>query len=464
MEVMFMTRLHASYTKWLLALLLSLSIAFAQTAAFAAEPSVSTSQGDGAAEYKQFLQEKFDVRLSGTVTKGKFIEVVAKILDYKYSGESDSDKSGKEVAFKDLSADGALFPAAAALYEKGILEGPEVQADQILSKSLAISIAVRAADVKELAYTYGPEKVNNVLSRLQLTSSGLDPKLAQELAAAVDTGLLPAEFFANFKPASEADDQLVSVLLGKILITKGLYKNYIGYVNDADIYGKLQGAYVTSDIIDAPKLQATANEALKQKLVTGYSLKDSRFKPNFIDSLSLTYGHSNFNHAVQLIGLLRSEHLNAKVQFEPKTSAFIHLAEWGPPGPNVVQIENGNFIAYEKEYDLEFEFTTVQDKAAFQNVILTYAKKNVKDQTGLIASSWWQPLYYSLTELKDYEVITNNLITDKDSPYTVHSFSLNEDSANVAAGFKAINPDAIITPYTFWVDKPFFNYLHGEAL
>ena len=192
-------------------------------------------------------------------------------------------------------------------------------------------------------------------------------------------------------------------------------------------------------------------------------MKDSRFEPNFIQSLSLIYGHSNYKHAVQLIGLLRSEGLNAKVQFEPKTSAFVHLAEWGDPGPNVVQIANGNFIAYAKEYDLEFEFNTAVDKAAFDSVIESYAKKNEDGQAGLIASSWWQPLYYSSTELKGYEIITNNLITDADSPYTVNPFSLNEDSAKVVAGLKAIDPDVTITPTEFWVDKPFFRYLHGES-
>jgi len=180
--------------------------------------------------------------------------------------------------------------------------------------------------------------------------------------------------------------------------------------------------------------------------------------------LSLIYGHSDFKHAIQLIGLLRSEGLNAKVQFEPKTSAFIYLAEWGDPGPNVVQIENGNFISYAKEYDLEFEFANAADKAAFQDVILTYAKKNEDGQAGLIVESWWQPLYYSQTELKDYEVITNNFITDPDSPYTVNPFSLNEDSAKVIAGLKAIDPNVIVTPIQFWVDKPFFRYLHEESI
>jgi hypothetical protein len=451
-----MKRLQASYAKLLVAVLFTLSVVFTQTVAYAAQPITNVLQADGAAEYKQFIAEKFNISLEGTITKGQFIKAVANILNYK--------PTGKEVTFSDLKADDKLFPAAAALYENGILGGPDVQAEQPLSSIVAVSIAVRAAGLKELAYTYPTDKVALVLKSLNQSKNGLAKKAAQELAAAADAGLLPTELWSSFKPSKAADTELINTLLGKILVTKGLYKHYIGYVNDADIYAKLSDAFVTSDIIHAPKLQLLVNTALEQNLITGYSLKDSRFNPNFINSLSLIYGHSDLNHAVQLIGLLRSEGLNAKVQFEPKTSAFIYLKEWGDPGPNVVQIANGNFISYAKEYDLEFEFSSKEQKAAFQGAVLAYAKKNVKDQTGLIASSWFQPLYYSSTELQDYEVITNNYITDKDSTYTVNPFSLNEDSAKVVAGLKAIDPDAIVTPYKFWVDKPFFNYLHGESL
>jgi hypothetical protein len=108
-----------------------------------------------------------------------------------------------------------------------------------------------------------------------------------------------------------------------VLIFKDQYKHYIGNTNDDDIYTKLLDAYRTSNIIKAPELQTIVDSALKQNLATGYNLKDSRYNSNFIESLSLVYGHENINHAIQLIGLLRSEGIQAKVQFEPKTSAFI---------------------------------------------------------------------------------------------------------------------------------------------
>ncbi|MDQ0063021.1 hypothetical protein [Paenibacillus harenae] len=451
-------------TKLVAAFLLSFSLLFTQATAFAATPETvkavttapaSVSAKDGAAQYKQFLQEKYDIQLSGKVTKGQLISAVADIFDY--------EPSGKEIAFTDLAADEPVFNAAAALYEKGILAGPSIQADGQLTNYVAVAIALRAADLKELALTYPAAKADSVLAKLQVKKDTLSAKAAQEVAAAFDTGLLPASLGQGFKPNAPASDELIHSLLGQVLITKGLYKKYIGYTSDSDIYAKLSTAYETSDLIDAPKLQKLVNTALEQELVTGYSIKDTRFEANFIDSLSLIYGHSDFKHALQLIGLLRSEGIDAKVQFEPKTSAFLFLADWGDPGPNVVKIANGNYIAFAKEYDLAFEFTTTADKAAFDGIIEKYAKKNAEDQQGLIFGSWWQPLYYSNTELAGYEQITNNLISDPDSTYTVNSFSLKEDSAKVVQGFKAIDPDAVITPFAFWVDKPFFRYLHGEA-
>ncbi|BFT70926.1 hypothetical protein [Paenibacillus sp. P36] len=203
---------------------------------------------------------------------------------------------------------------------------------------------------------------------------------------------------------------------------------------------------------------------MKKNLITGYNLKDSRFDANFDPKQSLTYGHSDIKHAIQLIGLLRSENIQAKVQLEPKTSAFIYLKEWGEPTQTedyqVVQIENGNFIAYAKEYDIEFEFDSAEQKNKFQQIILQYAKKNSNDQTGLIYSSWWQPLYYSLSELKDYKVIANNKVSK--GHYYAQSFSLSDKSEEVVAGLKKINPGLNVDSYKFWVDEPFYNYLLGD--
>jgi hypothetical protein len=365
-----------------------------------------------------------------------------------------------------LDASSPYFEAAAALRGNGILSGSEVYASRELSAFQAVFIAVKAAGLSELAYSYPQSKTAGALAKLHLKTDAFQSVTAsQEVAAAIDAGLVAPAYYKELKPGAPAKKAFVEQLLGQVLSVKGLYEHYIGRTSDADIYAKLIDSYRTSDVIEAPELEKVVNDALEQGLVTGYNLKDSRYDSNFIDSLMITYGHSDIKHAVQLIGLLRSEGIDAKVQFEPKTSAFVHLLEWGEPSPDndnrYKKLDNGNYIASAKEYDISFEFKSTADKERFQPIILQYAKKNSDDTKGLIAGSWWQPLYYSPTEMKDYDIITNNKITG-DGPYYAQSFSLNKDSEAIVAGFRKIAPKAHVSTYTFWVDRPFYNYLTGD--
>lgn len=441
------------------AILLSTSaISWATAADVHTNPAASASTSI-VKEYALFLQEKHGVVLQEKVTKGQFVAAIAGALDY--------ETPAKAVTFTDLADGSPFYKEAAALYEKGILTSTTVKASTRLSALEAVQLSLKAADLEELAYTYPTAKVKTALSKLKLNWSegAYGSKGAQELAAAVDAGLLPSEYYGEIKNGGTASQALATFLIGKVLEVKGQYKHYVGYSSDSDIYAKLNDAYDTSDIIKAPELQKIVDEALKQDLVTGYNLKDSRYDANFVDSLSLVYGHSDFQHALQLIGLLRSENINAKVQFEPKTSAFIYLKEWGDPGVSdlyeVVQIENGNYIEYAKEYDLAFEFASSADKSRFDQIVLQYAKKNEDNQPGLIYGSWWQPLYYSLTELNDYKKITNNKI--EKGHYYAQSFSLKEKSAAVTSGFIKLDPTLKVINYDFWVDGPFYNYLNGES-
>jgi hypothetical protein len=398
------------------------------------QSSSATLASSAAKEYTLFLKEKYKVVFQEKVTRGQYASAVTAVL--------------------------GSTPSATAV-------SASAKVSDRLSAIEAVQLSLKAADLEELAYTYPKDKVKKSLAKLKLNwkAEAYSSKSAQQLAAAVDTGLLTADYYGLIKNNSAATSSLSAVLLGKVLEVKGHYKHYIGNSSDSDIYAKLNDAYATSDIIKSPELQKIVDEALKQDLVTGYNLKDTRYDSNFVDSLSIVYGHSELKHALQLIGLLRSEGISAKVQLEPKTSAFIYLKEWGDPGVSdlyeVVQIENGNYIEYAKEYDIAFEFNTTSDKAKFDQIVLQFAKKNEDKQLGLIYGSWWQPLYYSLTELTNYKKISNNKIVK--GHYYAQSFSLKEKSAKVTSGFKKLDPTVNVINYDFWVDGPFFNYLNGES-
>ncbi|BAH44219.1 hypothetical protein BBR47_32420 [Brevibacillus brevis NBRC 100599] len=394
------------------------------------------------AEWNSFLQQQYGVTFDKTVTREQFEKALLKIVSATTS-----------ISEKDLSAK-TFLPASKDSSKLLVWE--------------AVSAAAKAAELKELGYTYSEEKVATALKKAGISykkGGTLTLQAAQELAVAVDTGLVSANALKSASVEGAVTAELASQLLAKVAEFHGSAKNYLGTIADEEIFGKLAQAWNESQIIKAGELQELVDKGLKQNLITGYNLKDAAFDPHFDPQRTITYGHSDIAHAIQLIALLKSEGVDAKVQFEPKTSAFIYLKEWGEPVQTadyqVVQIENGNYIAYAKEYDLSLEFDSVEAKKKFQPLVLKYAKRDQEDMTGLLKASWWQPLYHSRTELADYAVITNNVL--KDGRYVVQSFSLNEESPKVVEGFQKLNAKVKVETYKFWVDQPFFHYLNGES-
>ncbi|WP_241158341.1 hypothetical protein [Cohnella candidum] len=440
------------------ALAVSLLVGAQPVSHTSAAATTTAAKEISSAEFAAFLKDKFNVALPARITRGEFI------LDLAASVRL--EPADAPVTFADLPSSSPYYDAANTLYKNGVLASDTVNSSASLTAINAVQLSVRAAGLKELAASYPQAKAELAIAKLPIRADKLNLQTRQELAAAVDTGLLPSAYYNQLKSGAGVTADLANVLIGKTLVFRGQYKHYIGSVSDPDIYAKLTDAYNASVIIRSDKLQKVVDAALEQGLVTGYNLKDSRYEPNFIESLTLVYGHSDLKHAIQLIGLLRSEGIDAKVQFEPKTSAFVYLKEWGDPGVSdqyeVRQIANGNYIEYAKEYDIAFEFNQSADKNRFNEIISTYAKKNKEDQPGLIANSWWQPLYYSLTALPDYKIITNNKITA--DRYYAQSFSLKEQSQAVIDGFKKVDPSVTVEHYDFWTDVPFYNYLNGESL
>lgn len=452
-----MTKPVSSAAKFVAALLLSAAL-FVQVPF--SNASAASAQANNAGEYAVFLEDKYDITVDATSTKGEYIQYVANVLQAAAPQE--------QVAFTDLDANDDTYASAAALYNKGILSSTSVGANEQLKPYVATLIALRASNLKELALTYPQAKVDAAFKQLGISANSFNTATAQEIAAAVDTGLIPAEFYAEFAAKAPASEELVNTLLAKVLTFNGSYKQYIGNVSDADIASKFYTAFKTSNIIQIPSLQQFVDSALKGDVITGYNMKDDRYDANFVPALTITYGHSNVKHAIQLLGLLQSENIDAKVQFEPKTSAFVHRKEWGEPvideNNQSVLTENGNYIHYSKEYDLKLEFSNVEDKTAFEAIILQYAKKNADDQQGLIAGSWWQPLFYTLEDVtsEGYKQIANNKIVD--GHYYVQTFSLVDDAAKVQEGFAKLDPKVEVESYNFWTNEAFFNYLNGEGL
>ncbi|MEM1484413.1 hypothetical protein V6615_05975 [Oscillospiraceae bacterium PP1C4] len=345
------------------------------------------------------------------------------------------------------------------------VQSESMKAEEAVSFLDAVKLAVIGANFEELALTYPAEKSAASLKKNGVEKS-IDSAYASYLACAFDTLLITKEQAAAADANTALDKATAMELLMAVADANGTARNFIGYTDEADIYSKLINAREAFVMFDNEKLSSIGAQAVMNKVTTGYNLRNSNYDAKFIPELTLRYGHSTTKHASQLLGLLASEGIVAKVQLEPKTSIFEYLPEWGdipPATPEyVVERINDNLIlAFSSEYDMVFEFATQEDKLKFDGLIMDYAKKDAEDQKGLLFASWWQPLYVSSVEMKEgYNQIYDNVITD--GVYSLHPFCLPEDLEKVAAGFKAIDPAVKIEAVPLWCDEPFYRYLKGD--
>ena len=418
--------------------------------------------GEAGSRYRapevQFLEEKYAICFGSVITRGEFISALAKVLSLDYTEQSSR--------MEGITQNSEYFKAANALYKNGVLTERKLDVGSRLTSIHAVALAVRASGLKEVADTYHPQKTDVALSKLGLSSNEILPPLANELAVAIDSGLLPPSGYEEIACNASVTPELAAVLLARVLSFHGEYSpaNYLGYIVDEDIYGKVYTAWKNANLDKSEKLLEAASKGIAQGLITGYNLRVKNNTHRFDERRTIRYGHSSITHALQLIAVLKSEGLNAKVQFESKTSAYIYLKEWGEPTITtdfaVSKLDNGNYVAYAKEYDISFEFQTVEQKQKFETIIFKYAKKDRTNQQGLIYDAWWKPVYTSLTPITGYQTITDHVITD--DHYEIHILSLTEKSLAVIAGLMAINPNMQINAQTVWVDKPFYQYLLGE--
>jgi hypothetical protein len=352
---------------------------------------------------------------------------------------------------------------AAAVTLVGEVETPQALDLDGFTGLEAVLYALYYANLDELAYTYPEAKVTEALQKLDDVSAALPLAHRQELAAAIDAGLLNTDCVDADALASPVSGEFAGYVLGQVLELTGRYENFFGYTTDPDIYSRLIYAWNAFNQVLQPEITGPANQLIRDGVITGYNVKRTTLNADFNSELSIVYGHANINHARQLIALLRSEDIMAKVLLEPKTSAFLYLAEWGEPTASpefqIEPLDDGNYIAYAKEFDLAFEFSSIEDRDRFDEIIKAYAKKDEDNEPGLIVGSWWQPLYSSRVELPEYIAVVNNVAFIGD--FYIQSFSLVEKSDAVLEGFRAAYPDGDVQVWDLWVNQAFYNYLIG---
>lgn len=363
---------------------------------------------------------------------------------------------------------GTVSPATFNAALSKIAEGVRVDENAKLTVGAAVKAAVKAAGLEELALVYSPEKA--AASTAGCTK--IEEAYLPYVACALDTSLASG----TWRFSEALDGETATQLLMNAVNISGQGRNYLGESDDPDIYQKLQSAWATFGNFDDEKLSKLGADLVIANASTGYNLKYDGYNANFLPEYTLQYGHSDITHAVQLIGLLNSEGIEAKVALEPKTSIYEYLVEWGDPATltmtptyEVKPIEGGRYLCYATEYDMKLEFNTIADKNRFDSLIAKYAKKWDSNTDGngnpvepLLAGAWWQPLYTSTVPMQDsknFTLIQDNVI--RNGGYSIHPFSVTDGAAAIAKVVKEKAPELKVEPVDLYVNHAFYNYLTG---
>ena len=352
----------------------------------------------------------------------------------------------------------------------GAVGGEPIKAEALSAEALSdgavVEAGIKLAGLDELAQSYLNDAVPDKAAKV-LEANGIltEEEYVPYVACAADL-----ELYAKDTPFD------VETFLYRCLEIAGKGRHYLGRVTDADLMEEMRAVLDSMSIFDNWELDALGTELVMDGIVTGYGLKYAGYDARFLDAYTLKYSHSDYQHAIQLVGLLRSEGMDAYVQIEPKVSIYEYLKEWGTPAaPSptyaVQQTDNGRYLCYSVEYDLMIEFDSADDKEKFHGLIETYAKKydDRVDENGdvtakLLAESWWQPLYSSGTPMRngEFQEMIDNTIYDRTGKYSIHTFTLTEGADAVVDKVGEIAPELTMSPFKVYVNPAFVRYITGE--
>jgi uncharacterized membrane protein len=379
------------------------------------------------------------------------------------------DEMEKRMKFIDSGDSGTdvFIVALISLFGKDVLENSEGAASCSqtgeISNLSAISLLVSAGGLRELASTYSDSKIAKSLEELYPGFLETIPSKEerQALALAVDLNLLFKGRLMVMNIHAPLDHDFAFHLLEKIQAFRKSDKKFIGYVTQYDIISKLQDYWEKSAKVSSEKLERVMKKAVTQHVIKGYQIKKLDDLAHFDEDLKIIYSHSTFKHIKQLIGLLVSENLQAKIQLEPKHSSFIYLDEWEKtPDLNLEKIAGGFSIAHKHEFDIVMEFGTQKQRDRFREIIEAFAKRENSNQQNLLFDSWYQPLYCSEVPVDEYYQITNLALGNQ--THVVHAYCKEQDAEKVMNWLQKKSPDLDLSATALWVNDAFYRYLEGD--
>ena len=310
--------------------------------------------------------------------------------------------------------------------------------------------SVNKLEMTELSNTYSKEKIERSLKGYKKLKKEKLEELASK-AVLVDLQAITVDDLNYSKNINLKLENYINNF-------KDISENSLGNISDKNIIERINRKYSTFKVIEKNSLIDSLNIALAKKLTTGYNIKIKSTYANFNPELSLSYGHNGIKHANQLIALMKSEGLDAKVQIEPKTSAYLHMPDWGEPAtPNIV-MEDGQIVITPLEYDLQFEFKDKADKMKFIQLIDKYAKKDEVDEENLIYDAWWQP-FLQTEKIDGFEKLIVNIASEGE--YEAYVLTLPEKSDALIKEL-AKNKNLKLKTKEVYVNPSFYRFMLGE--
>lgn len=310
--------------------------------------------------------------------------------------------------------------------------------------------SVNNLEMTELSNTYSKEKIERSLKGYKKLKKEKLEELASK-AVLVDLQAITVDDLNYSKNINLKLENYINDF-------KDISENSLGNISDKNIIERINRKYSTFKVIEKNSLIDSLNIALAKKLTTGYNIKIKSTYANFNPELSLSYGHNGIKHANQLIALMKSEGLDAKVQIEPKTSAYLHMPDWGEPAtPNIV-MEDGQIVITPLEYDLQFEFKDKADKMKFIQLIDKYAKKDEVDEKNLIYDAWWQP-FLQTEKIDGFEKLIVNIASEGE--YEAYVLTLPEKSDALIKEL-AKNKNLKLKTKEVYVNPSFYRFMLGE--
>lgn len=336
--------------------------------------------------------------------------------------------------------------------------------NQIINTKL-IRIALAIACVSLANTTYATNYQDAVM---QLGYSELAATFSREKALAISS--LPEEEKLSLPELKAAATlQLIGApIIGSIADSKALTEfianyhqpdtAYLGQLNESSLYQRIESHWKTQSAAKPSSFALDLRQLIGQGIATGYNLITTPW-PLFAADRHIIYGHSDIDHAQQLLALLASEGLQARVGVSRKTSAFLYRDDWGTLSQSLIDLGNNRRLVEASEYDLHFEFPTAADKTQFVAAIDRYAKKDSANQTGLIRSAWWQPFYRSKNAAEGFASATQIAVSN--GKETALLLALPNQAPALVKAIQQLNPTWSVSPEAIWVNLAFHRYLHG---